>query len=306
MGHDHAHPHTTNKQILWWSFIIITGYMLVEAIGGILTNSLALLADAGHMLSDAVSLAIALLAFQFGEKAATTTKTFGYKRFEILAAAFNGLTLIVIAVYILYEAVGRFNNPPDIATTGMLIISTIGLLVNLFVAWIMMRGDVKGNVNMRGAFLHVISDLLGSVGAIVAALCMIFFEWVWADAVASVIVAVLVLRSGFSITKTAAHILMEGTPHDIDMERIAALLVAHEAVEAVHDIHIWTITSGVHAMSGHIVVAPHLTVAQAERITEQLTHQLAHENISHVTLQFETAAHTHDTKLLCQLQPHEH
>lgn len=177
MGHDHGHNHThgANKKVLLISFFIIASYMIVEVIGGFVTNSLALLSDAGHMLSDAVSLGIALLALTYGAKVASRSKTFGYKRFEILAAVLNGVTLMAIALIIFYEAIQRFANPPEVATTGMLIVSSIGLAVNILVAWIMMRGgDVEDNLNMRGAYLHVISDMLGSVGAISAALLMMF------------------------------------------------------------------------------------------------------------------------------------
>ena len=176
--HHHHHSHSTNKKVLFISFLIITGFMIVEAVGGVLTNSLALLSDAGHMLSDAVSLGIALMAIIFAQKVANASKTFGYKRIEILAATLNGLTLIIIALFIFYEAIGRFMNPPEVASTGMLIISSIGLAVNILVAWIMMRGaDTKENLNMRGAYLHVISDMIGSIGAIVAALLILFFDW---------------------------------------------------------------------------------------------------------------------------------
>ena len=183
----HNHSHGANKKVLLISFIIITTYMIVEAIGGFVTNSLALISDAGHMLSDSVALGIALAAFILGEKAANQSKTYGYKRFEILAAVLNGITLMLIAVFIFYEAINRFANPPEVATTGMLIISSIGLLVNILVAWIMMRGgDTEENLNMRGAYLHVLSDMLGSVGAIIAALLMMFFGFGWADPLASV------------------------------------------------------------------------------------------------------------------------
>lgn len=182
MSQEHDHTHGANKKTLMISFIIITVYMIIEAIGGFLTNSLALLADAGHMLSDSISLGVGLLAFILGEKAADYSKTYGYKRFEILAAVFNGVTLVLIAIYIFYEAYQRFANPPEVASTGMLIIATIGLLVNILVAWLLMRGgDTKENLNIRAAFLHVLGDLLGSVGAIIAALMIIFFNWGWAD-----------------------------------------------------------------------------------------------------------------------------
>ncbi len=163
-GPGHSHIHTNNKKVLLISFLLITVFMLVEFVGGLLTQSLALLADAGHMLSDAIALGLALFAFKFGERAASSSKTFGYKRFEILAAFLNGLTLIGISLFIIWEAINRLANPPEVASIGMLTIATVGLLVNMFVAWILMRGsDVKGNLNMRGAFLHVLGDLLGQL-----------------------------------------------------------------------------------------------------------------------------------------------
>ncbi|WP_145460706.1 cation diffusion facilitator family transporter, partial [Staphylococcus saprophyticus] len=163
--HNHNHTHGANKKTLLISFIIITSYMIVEGLGGFFTNSLALISDAGHMLSDSISLGIALIAFTLGAKQANTNKTFGYKRFEILAAVLNGITLMLIAIYIFYEAIERFKNPPEVASTGMLIIALVGLFINIIVAWIMLRGsDVEENLNMRGAYLHVISDMLGSIG----------------------------------------------------------------------------------------------------------------------------------------------
>lgn len=302
-GHDHGHGHSNNKKILLISFIIITTYMIVEAIGGFITNSLALLSDAGHMLSDSLALAIALLAFKFGEKAVSTGKTYGYRRFEILAATLNGLTLIGIALYIFYEAIERFANPPEVATFGMLIISTIGLLVNILVAWIMMRGgDTEHNLNMRGAFLHVISDMLGSVGAIAAALLMMFFGWGWADPLASVIVAVLVLRSGYIVSKTSLHVLMEGTPHNMEVEDIAQAILKIDGVKGVHDLHIWSITSNMHALTAHIVVDGDKTVYETEALLHKIEHMLEHRNIHHATLQVESEMHKHEDNLLCNIK----
>ncbi|UUV24573.1 MULTISPECIES: cation diffusion facilitator family transporter [Lysinibacillus] len=308
--HDHGHDHThgANKKVLLLSFIIITGYMVVEAIGGFLTNSLALLSDAGHMLSDSISLGIAMLAFMFGEKAASYSKTYGYKRFEILAAVLNGITLIGIALFIFYEAIERFTNPPEVATTGMLIISTIGLFVNILVAWIMMRGsDTKDNLNMRGAFLHVLSDMLGSVGAIVAALLIMFFGWGWADPLASVIVALLVVRSGYHVTKASIHVLMEGTPSNVDVQEIIQLIEQTDGIESIHDLHIWTITSGTNALSCHAVVNDQLKIAESEHILRKIEHNLQHKGIKHVTIQLETSLHRHDNSILCKLEnDHEH
>lgn len=305
MGHDHSHNHThgANKKVLLISFIIITSYMIVEAIGGYLTNSLALLADAGHMLSDAISLGIALLALTLGAKVANHSKTYGYKRFEIMAAVLNGLTLIIVALFIFYEAIGRFQNPPEVASTGMLIIATIGLLVNILVAWIMMRGgDVEENLNMRGAYLHVISDMLGSVGAIIAALLIIFFGWEWADPLASVIVAVLVLRSGYFVTKSGLHVLMEGTPEDVDMDDVVETIKNKKGIEGIHDLHVWSITSGLNALSCHAVVDERMSIAESERLLRQIEHDLEHQNIHHMTVQLETPDHLHDNSILCKVQ----
>ncbi|ARJ37504.1 cation transporter [Sporosarcina ureae] len=301
-GHDHAHG--ANKKVLLISFLIITLYMIVEAIGGFLTNSLALLADAGHMLSDSISLAIALIAFKFGEKVASKSKTFGYKRFEILAAVLNGIILIVIALFIFFEAVKRFANPPEVATIGMLIVSSIGLAVNILVAWIMMRGsDVEENLNMKGAYLHVMSDMLGSIGAIAAALLMMFFGWGWADPLASVIVAALVLRSGYFVSKSGLHVLMEGVPQNVKMNELIHTLRNAQGIISVHDLHVWSITSGLNALSCHAVVNDQMTIAESEQLLRKIEHDLLHQNIHHVTIQLETSAHQHDDSILCQVKP---
>jgi len=213
------------------------------------------------------------------------------------------VTLILIALFIFYEAIERFANPPEVATKGMLIISTIGLLINILVAWIMMRGsDTKDNLNMRGAFLHVLSDMLGSVGAIVAALLIMFFGWGWADPLASVIVALLVLRSGYYVTKAAVHVLMEGTPSNIDIQEIIQTIEQTKGVQSIHDLHIWTITSGTNALSCHAVVDDQLKITDSENILREIEHNLEHKGIKHVTIQLETAAHQHDNSILCQLK----
>ena len=305
--HEHSHSHSGNKKVLRVSFIVIAVFMVVEIVGGLLTNSLALLSDAGHMFSDAAALGLSLLAFHFGERPGSRSNTFGYKRFEILAALLNGLTLMLIAVWIVYEAVGRFAYPPDIATTGMLVVSVIGLLVNIFVAWYMHRGgDTEENINMRGAYLHVLGDLLGSVGAIAAAVLMMAFGWRWADPLASVIVALLIAKSGWGVLKSSSHILMEGAPANIHCDDIVAEIKKVNGVESVHDLHIWTITSGLHALSCHIVVDGSLSVAEAEQIVYEVEHQLQHQNISHVTVQTESRAHGHGDDLLCSMPGHNH
>ncbi len=288
-----------NKRTLLISFLIITSYMVVEVIGGILTNSLALLSDAGHMLSDSIALGIALLAFVFAERKATQAKTFGYKRFEILAATLNGFTLLAVSLYIFYEAIKRFSNPPEVATTGMLVISVIGLFVNILVAFIMHRNaDTENNLNMRGAYLHVISDMLGSVGAIIAALSIIFFGWAWADPLASVLVAILVLRSGYKVSKSSLSILMESTPEHINLDEVIQLIEGHEKINNIHDLHVWTITSNFHALTAHLVVDEEMKVFEVDQLREDITKEIEHLDIQHITLQFE-ARHQHGEQVLC-------
>lgn len=314
MGHDHHghdHTHGANKKTLLISFLIITAFMVVEVIGGILTKSLALLADAGHMLSDSISLLIALIAFTLGERAANYGKTYGYKRFEILAAIINGVTLLIISIYIFYEAYQRLLDPPTVASTGMLIIASIGLIVNIIVAFIMLRGgDTENNLNMRAAFLHVLGDLLGSVGAIIAALLMIFFNWIWADAVASVLVAVLILISGWRVTKASFHVLMEGTPSNIDVEEIVTMMKGVEGIQGIHDLHVWSITSGQNVLSCHIIVDGSMTIEESQSLLRTIEHKLEHKGIGHVTIQVETEDHPHEDSIMCQakynMEAHHH
>ncbi|WP_214827851.1 cation diffusion facilitator family transporter [Exiguobacterium algae] len=257
MGHHHDHHnhdhHSSNQKALFWAFLLIATFMVVEVVGGLWTNSLALLSDAGHMLGDAAALGLSFLAVRFGAKKATPNRTFGYRRFEILAAFINGLTLLVISIYILFEAYQRFFSPPKILSGGMLIVAVIGLVVNILAAWILMRGE-KDNLNVKSALLHVFGDLLGSVGAISAALLILFFGWAWADPVASILVAVLILISGYRVTRDAIHILMEGSPEQIDVRAMQAEIAEVEGVKEVHDLHVWSISSSEHAVTCHVLI----------------------------------------------------
>lgn len=215
------------------------------------------------------------MAFTLGEKAANHSKTYGYRQFEILAAVLNGVTLVLIAIYIFYEAIQRFQNPPKIAPTGMLIIAIIGLLINILVVWIMLRrGDVEENLNMRGAYLHVVSDMLGPIGAIIAALLIMFFGWGWADPLASVIVAALVLRSGYYVTKSGLHVLMEGTPQNVDLGDVIQTIQNKKGIHSVHDLHVWSITSGFNALSCHAVIDEQMSIAESARLLHQIEHDL--------------------------------
>jgi cobalt-zinc-cadmium efflux system protein len=283
-GHGHHHHHSTNKKALFWSFLLISSFMVVEVIGGVMTNSLALLSDAGHMLSDAVALGLSFFALKLGEKQVTKNKTYGFKRFEIIAAALNGITLILIALYIFVEAYHRFLAPPSVQSSGMLVIASIGLIVNIVAAMILMKGD-KENLNVRSALLHVIGDMLGSFGAIIAAILIMVFGWGWADPLASVIVATLVLISGYRVTKDSFHILMEGAPTQLDMDKVKAALLKIPAVNELHDLHIWTITSG------YPVLSCHLTITEIGNHDDVLkrAQKLLHDDfgIEHSTIQVE-------------------
>ncbi|MCM2676975.1 cation diffusion facilitator family transporter [Shouchella plakortidis] len=284
--HDHSHSHTSNKKALFISFILITTFMIVEVIGGFWTNSLALLSDAGHMLSDAAALGLSLLAFKIGESSANSNKTFGYRRFEILAAFLNGVTLIAISLYIFWEAANRFVEPPEVASGGMLVIATLGLFINILVAWILMRGgDTKNNLNMRSAFLHVLGDLLGSVGAIAAGLLILFFNWYLADPIASVLVAILVLISGWRVTKDAFHVLMEGKPASVDIVKVKHELLSLEGVKDVHDLHVWSITSDFLSFSCHLVVSDPIN---RDQLLQEASYILeSNHGLKHVTIQIE-------------------
>jgi cobalt-zinc-cadmium efflux system protein len=295
--HGHHHHHDAregNKKGLIIALAITTGIMFLEFFGGLLTNSLALLADSGHMLSDASSLALSLFAMWFATKPASPNKTFGFYRFEILAALFNGITLFLIAGFIVFEAYERFLEPPSVTSGTMMIIASIGLLANLLSAWALLRkGDVKDNVNLRSAYLHVIGDALGSVGAIVAGIIMYFFEWYVADPIISVVVALLILKSAWGVLKHSIHILMEGTPITIDQEEVKQTLEEIDGVKDVHDLHIWTITSGLDSLSCHLLIdddknGQEILQAAINRIEEKF-------KILHTTIQVEKSnlQHSH-------------
>lgn len=258
-GHDHGHgiggKREGNTSALRWAFGITTLILVAEAVGGWLTNSLALLSDAGHMLSDAASLGLSLLAIHFAQKPASASKSYGYRRLEILAALANGVALFVIAVAISWEAAHRLFAPPPVASLPMMGIAGIGLAANLASAWVLLhQGDVKDNLNLRSAYLHVLGDALGSVGALLAGALMYFYDWYIADPIVSVAVALLILRGAWGVVSQSLHILMEGTPAGSNIEAMIASLETIPGVCNVHDVHVWTVTSGYDVFSCHLVV----------------------------------------------------
>ena len=306
-NHTHNHVHTNNKKVLTISFIIIGLFMIVEILGGFIANSLALLSDGLHMFSDTVSLGVALIAFIYAEKNATSTKTFGYKRFEVLAALFNGITLLIISGVIIIEAIRRFFNPIKVQSTEMFIISVIGLIVNIIVAIIMFKsGDTSHNLNMRGAFIHVLGDLLGSLGAIIASILIYVYNFTIADPIASILVSIIILKSAIGISRSSLNILMEGTPSDVNLDKIISTIINHNEIYNVHDYHVWTISNDMNALSCHAVVSETMSVQDCEGLLKKIEHELLHLNIQHMTIQLETAQHDHDTSVLCSGLHKEH
>jgi len=287
-GHSHDHGREGNKKGLIIALSITAGIMLLEFFGGLITNSLALLSDSGHMLSDTSSLILSLVAIWFATRPASPNKTYGYYRFEILAALFNGVTLFAIAGFITWEAIQRFNNPPEVASGSMMLIASVGLLANLISAWALMRkGDVKNNVNLRSAYLHIIGDALGSVGAILAGIVMWIFGWYIADPIISVVVALLILHSAWGVIKHTVHILMEGTPITVNQYEVKEALERIEGVIDVHDLHIWTITSNLDSLTCHMLIEDD---QDGQRILQDAIHLIEEKfKIQHTTIQIETS-----------------
>lgn len=291
--HHHDHAREGNKKGLIIALIITASIMLLEFFGGLVTGSLALLSDAGHMLSDAGSLLLSLIAISFAARPATSGKTYGFYRVEILAALFNGVTLFVIAFFIIREAYGRFFAPPEVASGSMMLIASVGLIANLLSAWALMRkGDVHNNVNLRSAYLHIIGDALGSVGAMAAGLVMLLFGWYVADPIISVLVALLILKSAWGVIRHAVHILMEGAPGRLNALEVQKALEGIEGVIDVHDLHIWTITSGLDSLSCHLRIedgkdSQHILQNAIEIIETQF-------KIQHTTIQVEASGIHHD------------
>jgi len=258
MSHDHSHHHVSSshdsQRRLFWGILLTAGFMLAEVVGGILSGSLALLADAGHMLTDAAALGLAWFAAWISRRPADGRRSYGYHRVQTLAAFVNGLTLIAIVVWIAIEAVRRFLSPVAVMGTPMLVIATLGLVVNLVVFAILHGGD-RDNLNIRGAALHVLGDLLGSVAAIVAALVILATGWTPIDPLLSLLVAALILRSAWKLTRESGHILLEGSPLDPDGERLRREIpAALPAVHDVHHVHVWSLTPARHLVSLHAAV----------------------------------------------------
>jgi cobalt-zinc-cadmium efflux system protein len=275
----------SETQRLKWALIISAFYFLAEVIAGFLTNSLALLSDAGHMLSDIAALSLSLFAFRMARRPATLSSTYGYHRIEILAALFNGLTLWLIVGIIFAAAYARLSHPPVVDSYGMVIVAVLGLAVNLAAAAILHAGH-RHNLNLRGAFLHVVSDALGSVGAIVAGAVMLTTGWYLVDPLISLLIGALILFSSWSLVKDSLSVLMQTVPKGIRLEEVRQTIEAVEGVSAVHDLHIWAVTSDIFTLSAHAVVA---NGGDFHEVLNGIEDTLkVRYNIEHTTIQLET------------------
>jgi cobalt-zinc-cadmium efflux system protein len=288
-GHSHGHAHGAgaDERRIAWAFVIILAFMLVEVAGGVIAGSLALLADAGHMVSDAAALGMSWVALRIGRRPADAMRSYGYQRLEVLVAFVNGCTLFVIAIWVVIEAVRRFATPIPVLGGPMLAVAVAGLLANV-VAFLVLSGGNRENLNMRSAWLHVLGDLLGFVIAIIAAVAILFTGWSPVDPILSVLVALLILKSAAEIVKSSAHILLEGAPPGLDLAALRSDLIATvPAVEEVHHIHAWSLTQGQSLMTLHVRAAPN---ADPEAIVPAVNRRLRERfGISHSTIQVDHA-----------------
>jgi cobalt-zinc-cadmium efflux system protein len=291
--HDHQHGENArkgNRRALAVVLALTASFTVVEIIGGLLTGSLALLADAGHMLSDNLSLGIALFAAWLAGRPATPEKSFGYRRAEILAALVNGMTLVAISLWVFVEAYSRLREPTEVLGTPMLAVAALGLLVNVAGAIVLYRSGGE-SLNVEGAMRHVVADALGSVGAMVAAAVIILTGWRYADPLISVAIGLLILGSSWKLLRDSTNILLEATPSNLNAEEVGHKMAAADGVVEVHDLHIWTITSGFPALAAHVLVGKEEDCHARRRELEEL---LAHEfDISHTTLQVDHVGDHH-------------
>ncbi|MBK7707552.1 MAG: cation transporter [Acidobacteria bacterium] len=259
--------------------------MLAEAVGGWFANSLALLADAGHMFTDVAAMSLTIAAIWFASRPATPQKTFGYYRLEILSAFVNGIALVSISLFVIYEAVERFSSPPPIKGIELTLIAVGGLIVNLVCA-ALLHGDHQHDLNLRGAWLHVVGDALGSVAAIIAGVLIVAFGWNWADAVGSLLISLIIIYSAWNLIRESVNVLLEGTPSHINLAAVEESIRQTENVKDVHDLHVWTITSGIEALSVHIIHDD--SVSQKDLLAALRTRLHDDFGIDHLTIQMET------------------
>ncbi|WMN16884.1 cation diffusion facilitator family transporter [Pseudomonas piscis] len=295
-GHSHGQVRAGHERKLWMALGLTGSFMIAEVIGAFVTGSLALLSDAAHMLTDTLALAISLVAIQVAKRPADRKRTFGYARFEILAAAFNALLLFVVAFYILFEAWQRLQAPPEIQSTGMLVIAVLGLIVNLISMSLLASGSSQ-SLNVKGAYLEVWSDMLGSLGVILAALVIMYTGWGWVDSLMAAAIGLWVLPRTWTLLRESTNVLLQGVPEGIDIDQVEQDIRGVPGVSDVHDLHIWALTSGKNVLSAHLVAQVGSRDEQAilAEVSELVQERF---EIAHVTLQVEQSgfheqAHQH-------------
>jgi len=296
-GHTHRPGPGADARYLVVALLLLAAFMVAEVIAGVLSGSLALLSDAGHMLSDVGAIAVALWAIRLAARPASGSWTFGWKRAEILSAAGNGITLLVVSGIITVEAVGRLIHPPVVEGGALIAVAAAGVAVNVAAAWVLARAD-RGSMNIQGAFRHVLTDLYGFIGTLIAGVVIVATGWTQADAIASLIVVALMLKAAWELLRDSGRVLLEAAPEGMNLEDVRAHLLATDHVHNVHDLHVWTVTSGLPTLSAHIVVddscfhdghAPQLLDALQACLT-------GHFDVEHSTFQLEAAAHAgHET-----------
>ncbi|MDQ6769292.1 MAG: cation diffusion facilitator family transporter [Gemmatimonadota bacterium] len=287
-GHQHGglgHSHASDAPVrsLRVALFLTAALLVLEVVGGLLSNSIALLADAGHMLTDVAALALALFVAWFSKQPETPKKTFGYLRWEILAAFVNGATLLLISAWILWTAVVRLRAPENVASGLMLSVSAVGLLVNLVAARVLVSGSAH-NMNTRGAYLHVLGDLLATLGTLAAAVAIRYTGWLMADPIASILTTVLIMSGAWRLVRESVDILLESTPAHIPLPAVRGQLEAIPGIESVHDLHVWSVTPAVVAMSAHCIVRQ---PEQHQHVLEHVHDAMRLFGIEHVTIQLE-------------------
>jgi cobalt-zinc-cadmium efflux system protein len=286
--HDHRHARRDGARSLGWALALTAGFMAVEFAGGWLSGSLALISDAGHMLTDALALGLSLLAVRFAAAPADERKTYGFYRLEILAALLNGVTLIVLSGYIFYEAWQRLRSPAEIRSGIMIIVALAGLLVNLL-GFFILRKSSKESLNVRGAFMHVVGDLLSSVAVVAGGLVIKFTGWYVIDPALSVLIGLVILKGAYDLVKESVDILLEAAPVGVESKQVAQALELLRGVKQVHHLHIWSISSGIHALSAHVRIDDQMT-SQSDLLLADIQELLEHKfGILHTTIQFECA-----------------
>lgn len=280
----HSHANKTSKESSLWFALLLTGsFLIAEVIGGLITGSLALLSDAAHMLTDVTALIISLVAIYVAKRPADTSRTYGYYRFEILAAAFNAALLFGVAFFILYEAYQRLKNPPEIYSMGMLVIALLGLVINIIAMKLLSHGK-EGSLNLRSAYLEVWSDMISSLGVIIAAIVIYYTHITWIDSLVAVLIGLWVLPRTWILLKEAINILLEGVPEGVDIKNIETAILSVTGIIEIHDLHIWAITNDKISLTAHLVT----NVGNEEAIRTAVQNILSSQfNITHTTLQTE-------------------